>query len=54
MLLLHWLISFGRRLAEHHKVIDPSHDLTFDVIIVSLYFVTLRNEFYTTHFGATK
>ncbi|PTO51926.1 hypothetical protein CWN94_19750 [Vibrio splendidus] len=50
----HRLSSFGRCLAEHHKVIDLSHELTFVVIIVSFGFVTLRNEFSTIHFGATK
>ncbi len=50
----HRLSSFGRRLAEHHNVIDLSHELTFVVIIVSFGFVTLRNEFSTIHFGATK
>ncbi|KAB0479854.1 hypothetical protein F0251_13045 [Vibrio sp. 070316B] len=51
---VHGLSSFGRHLAEHHKVIDLSHELTFVVIIVSFHFVTLRNEFSSIHFGATK
>lgn len=46
--------SFERYIAEHHKVIDQSHDLTFVVIIVSFDFVTLRNKFSTIHFGATQ
>ncbi|NOH35315.1 hypothetical protein F0245_18435 [Vibrio chagasii] len=51
---VHRLTRFGRHLAEHHKVIDLSHEFTFVVIIVSFCFVTLRNEFSTIHFGATK
>ncbi|TKF05301.1 hypothetical protein FCV51_00635 [Vibrio kanaloae] len=43
---------FERLIAEQHKVIDLSHGLKLAVIIVSLHFVTLRNEFSTIHFGA--